>query len=73
MIPGNPGGIDFTLSKTFLGCRNYVPPRFAACAVHNGRSYHLSTFVGLSCRSSVWGIPENALVEVLNGARIANH
>lgn len=66
-----PGGLDFMISKTFLGCRNYVPPRVRACAIYNGRSYHLSTLVGLSCRASVWNIPESALLDLLHGARIA--
>lgn len=69
---GKPDGIDFTISKTFLGCRNYVPPRFAACTVHDGRSYHLSTFGGLGCRASVWDIPEGALIDLLKSATIAN-
>lgn len=72
LIKEAPDGLDFTTSTTFLGCRNYVPPRFEACAVRNGRSYHLWTFGAYGCRSSVWGIPESALIDLLTGARIAN-
>lgn len=67
-----PDGLDFTISEEFLGCRNYVPPSFAACSVHDGRSYHLSTFGAQGCRTSIWGIPENVLTDTLKGARIAN-
>ena len=64
-----PGGLDFTISKTFLGCRNYVPPRFEACTVHDGRSYHLSTLGATGCRSSIWQIPDEGLIELLKSAR----
>lgn len=66
-----PGGLAFTISETFLGCRNYVPPRFAACTVHDGRSYHLSTLGATGCRSSFQDIPAPALADLLRGARIA--
>lgn len=66
-----PGGLDFTITETYLGCRNYVPPHFAACAVHNGRSYHLSTFGPHGCRFSSWSIPLDALTDLLKGARVA--
>jgi hypothetical protein len=66
-----PDGIDFTISTTWLGCRNYVPPRFAACAVLNGRSYHLATFGAAGCKASGWEIPEGVLAELLKGARVA--
>jgi hypothetical protein len=65
-----PDGIDFTIATTHLGCRNYVPPRFEACAVINGRSYHLSTPGASGCRSSGWDIPEGAVMEMLKGARV---
>lgn len=64
-----PDGLSFTISETFLGCRNYVPPRFAACSVHNGKSYHLSTLGTFACCSSIWQIPESALIDLLKGAR----
>lgn len=66
-----PDGLDFTLATTFSGCRNYVPPRIEACAALEGRSYRLSTFGPIGCRSSFWDIPEAALTDILTGARIA--
>jgi hypothetical protein len=66
-----PDGIDFTTATTHLGCRNYVPPRFEACAVLNGRSYHLTTPGGWGCRSSGWDVPEGAVMDLLRGARVA--
>jgi len=63
-------GLAFRLSRTFTGCRNYVPPEFHACAAHNGRSYRLSTFVPPGCRTSIWQISEQAVREILEAARI---
>lgn len=65
-----PDGLSFTVSETFLGCRNYVPPHFEACTVHGDRSYHLSTIGPFGCHSSIWQIPDNALVDLLKRARI---
>lgn len=72
LTAAEPGGLDFTVWNAFLGCRNYVPPRFEACTVHDGRSYHLSTFGPAGCRSSSSTIPESNLLELLRGARIAD-
>lgn len=65
-----PDGLTFTISETFLGCRNFVPPRFKACAVQGDRSYQLSTLGALGCRSSTVVIPEDALTDLMKGARI---
>lgn len=65
-----PDRLDFTLSTTFSGCRNYVPPHVSACSVLDGRSYHLSTSGSIGCRSSFPGIPDEALREILKEARI---
>ncbi len=67
-----PDGLSFTVSETFLGCRNYVPPQFEACSVHGEQSYHLSTIGPFGCRSSIWQIPGDALIDLLKGARIAD-
>lgn len=67
-----PDGLEFTISETSLGCRNYVPPSFEACTIHNGRSYHLSTFGPRGCGSSIWQVPESALIDLLNRTRITN-
>lgn len=63
-------GLTFTISETFLGCRNYVPPHIRACAVHGDRSYHLSTMGSSGCRSSIREIPEDALADLMKGARV---
>lgn len=65
-----PDGLDFTTATFHLGCRNYVAPRFTACTVHDGRSYHLSTVGAQSCRGSIWEIPESALRDFLTSARV---
>jgi hypothetical protein len=66
----SPDGLTFTISETFLGCRNYVPPRIEACAIEGDRSYHLSTIGSVGCRSSIWEIPEEALTVLMKGARV---
>ncbi|MBX3580472.1 MAG: hypothetical protein KF810_01055 [Rhizobiaceae bacterium] len=66
-----PDGLDFITAEFWLGCRNYVPPRFAACTVHNGRSYHLSTSGASSCRSSTSNVSQDVLVDLLKSARVA--
>lgn len=72
VVKGAPDGLDFTVSTTHLGCRNYVPPLFEACSVKDGRSYHLSTLAHMGCRSSIRDIPEGALIDLLKSARVAN-
>lgn len=67
----SPDGLDFITAEFWLGCRNYVPPRFAACTVHNSRSYHLSTSGVSDCRSSRWDVPQDILVDLLKSARVA--
>lgn len=69
---GAPDGLEIAISETLLGCRNYMPPGFYACAVHNGRSYHLSTFTPMSCRSPIDRIPRDILIGLMQDARIAN-
>lgn len=71
LAPEAPDGLEITTSETFLGCRNYMPPGLQACAVHDGRSYHLSTFAPMSCRSPIHRIPRNVLIELMRDARIA--
>lgn len=66
-----PDGLSFTVSTTFLGCRNYVPPHIEACTVRGDRSYHLSPLGLLGCRSPIWKIPEQDLVDLLRSARVA--
>ncbi|MCI5074639.1 hypothetical protein [Oricola sp.] len=65
-----PDGLAFTIAKTYLGCRNYVPPDVQACAVHGDRSYHLSLAGPAGCRSSSWSVPAEVLAELLQSARI---
>ncbi len=65
-----PDGLDFITAEVWLGCRNFVPPRFSACGIHDGRSYHLTTTGGQSCRSSIWSVPENLLIDLLKSARV---
>jgi len=67
-----PDGLDFIVSSTYLGCRNYVPPLLAACSVHLARSYHLATLGEVGCQSSAWAIPDSALIDLLKSARVAN-
>ena len=71
LTPDAPDGLEITTSETFLGCRNYMPPGLQACALHNGRSYHLATFAPMSCRSPIPRIPRNVLVDLMRDARIA--
>ncbi|MGE0502975.1 MAG: hypothetical protein AB7I79_20225 [Rhizobiaceae bacterium] len=70
LVSEAPEGLDFTISETSLGCRNYVPPSLEACAIHGGRSYHLSVPGASGCRSAIWDIPKDVLVDLLKGARI---
>lgn len=70
--PNARDGLEITVSETFLGCRNYMPPGFEACAVHGGRSYHLSTFVPVDCGSSIDRIPRDVLIGLMRDARIAD-
>lgn len=65
-----PDGLSFTTTEIWLGCRNFVPPRFSACGIHDGRAYHLATTGGQSCRSSIWSVPENLLIDLLKSARV---
>lgn len=71
LSPDASDGLEITVSETFLGCRNYMPPGFQACAAHAGQAYHLSTFAPSSCRSSIGRIPRDVLIGLMRDARIA--
>lgn len=66
----DPQSLRFTVTTTYLGCRNYVPPRISACAVHKDRSYHIATSGGGGCKASVWAVPETALFDLMRSGRI---
>lgn len=70
ILKETPDGLDFTTTEVWLGCRNFVPPRFAACTIHKERAYHLTTTGGQSCRSSIWSVPEHLLIDLLKSARV---
>ncbi|MEQ1943114.1 hypothetical protein ABMA32_11925 [Mesorhizobium sp. VNQ89] len=70
VLKETPEGLHFVTSEIWLGCRNFVPPRFAACGVHGGRAYHLTTPAGQGCRGSFWSVPQTVLIDVLKSARV---
>lgn len=66
----DPRSLRFAVTTTYLGCRNYVPPRISACAVHKDRSYHIATSGGGGCRASVWTVPDAALFDLMRSATV---
>lgn len=60
--------IRFRLHEYWTGCRNWTPPIYVGCAVHDGKAYRISTPGEIGCRSG-FDIPEDALVDLMQSAQ----
>ncbi len=62
------GGMSFSAIALGSGCRNWTPPRYIACTVHDGLTYVVETPRAFGCASSP-EVPLDAFTEVVESAR----